>query len=130
MLVGGPAIKNKLFWFTDYQGTREVLGISTGALQLPTAGERTGDFSATVPGAFSQRRRASPRQLMRPYWAQTLSTRLGYTVTNGEPYGFSNCTSTVNCVFPGNMIPQRAFAPTTLPLEKYIPPAQHRRELV
>ncbi len=117
--VGGPAVKNKLFWFTDYQGTREVLGISTGALQLPTAAERTGDFSA-MPGAFLTAA-GQPATVNGPYWAQTLSTRLGYTVTNGEPYGFSNCTSTTNCVFPGNMIPQRAFAPTTLPLEKYIP---------
>jgi hypothetical protein len=27
--VGGPAVKNKLFWFTDYQGTREVSGAPT-----------------------------------------------------------------------------------------------------
>ena len=28
--VGGPFWKNKLFWFTDYQGTRQVGGASTG----------------------------------------------------------------------------------------------------
>src|SRR5205085_7966261 len=28
--VGGPFWKNKLFWFTDYQGTRQVVGASTG----------------------------------------------------------------------------------------------------
>jgi hypothetical protein len=43
--VGGPAIKNKIFWFTDYQGTRETRGISTGLLQLPTAAQRTGAFT-------------------------------------------------------------------------------------
>src|SRR5512136_2554332 len=43
--VGRPAIKNKVFWFTDYQGTREVRGISTGLVQLPTATQRAGDFS-------------------------------------------------------------------------------------
>jgi len=31
--VGGPFWKNKLFWFTDYQGTREVRGASTGLLE-------------------------------------------------------------------------------------------------
>jgi hypothetical protein len=29
--VGGPFWKNKLFWFTDYQGTRQVVGASTGS---------------------------------------------------------------------------------------------------
>jgi len=44
--VGGPFLKNRLFWFTDYQGTREVQGLGTGLVQVPTAAERTGDFSA------------------------------------------------------------------------------------
>jgi len=117
--VGGPLLKNKLFWFTDYQGTREVLGISTGALQLPSAAERSGDFSA-LPKAFLDSS-GQPATVNGPFWAQVLSTRLGYTVTSGEPYGFANCNTTLACVFPNNMIPQRAFAPTTLPLSKYIP---------
>jgi len=33
--AGGPAIKNRLFWFTDYQGTRETVGASTGLVSLP-----------------------------------------------------------------------------------------------
>jgi hypothetical protein len=112
--VGGPFLKNKLFWFTDFQGTREVRGISTGSILLPTVAQRGGDFSA-VPDAFAG------ATVNGPYWAQVLSTRLGYTVTNGEPYGFPGCTSTLNCVFPGNIVPQRAWAPTTNPLMKYIP---------
>jgi hypothetical protein len=42
-------------------------------------------------------------------------------VTNNEPYSFSGCATTSQCVFPGAMIPTRAFAPTTNPLLKYIP---------
>src|SRR5438552_2299432 len=69
--VGGPFWKNKLFWFTDYQGTRQVVGASTGLVQVPTVDQRNGTFSASdfldsggnpltggVNGAF---------------WAQTLS---------------------------------------------------------
>jgi hypothetical protein len=44
--VGGPFWKNKLFWFTDYQGTRQVVGASTGFVTLPTVNQRSGTFSA------------------------------------------------------------------------------------
>ncbi len=42
--MGGPFIKNKLFWFTDYQGTRQVAGASTGLVSVPTADQRSGLF--------------------------------------------------------------------------------------
>src|SRR6266567_4344774 len=45
--VGGPFWKNKLFWFTDYQGTRQVIGASTGLVTLPTVNQRNGIFSAS-----------------------------------------------------------------------------------
>src|SRR5438105_5060613 len=45
--VGGPFWKNKLFWFTDYQGTRQVVGASTGLVTLPTVDQRNGIFSAS-----------------------------------------------------------------------------------
>src|SRR5438094_7301641 len=43
--VGGPFWKNKLFWFTDYQGTREARGASTGAVTVPTANQQKGIFT-------------------------------------------------------------------------------------
>jgi hypothetical protein len=43
--IGGPIIKNKLFVFGDYQGTRAHDGGSSQA-QVPTQAERNGDFSA------------------------------------------------------------------------------------
>ena len=115
--IGGPAIKNKVFWFTDYQGTREVRGISTGLLQLPTIPQRSGNFA---PSAFADNA-GNPATVNGPYWAQMLSGRLGYTVTSGEPYSFAGCNSTGACVFPGGVIPTRGFAPTATPLMKYIP---------
>lgn len=111
--IGGPLWKNKIFWFTDYQGTRIVRGASTGAVQVPTVAERGGDFSAdssvlsgTVQG---------------PYWASQLTTRLGYTVNNGDAYYTPGCTSTAQCVFPNAIIPQAAFAAPAIGILPYIP---------
>ncbi len=39
--LGGPAIKNRLFWFGDYQGTYRRIGASE-SVRVPTAAERTG----------------------------------------------------------------------------------------
>src|SRR5690242_2441091 len=109
--IGGPFWKNKLFWFTDYQGTRQVAGQGTGIVQLPTLAQRNGIFSPTdLSGTIDG-----------PYWAQVLTQRLGYTVTNGEPYSFAGCASTSACVFPGGTIPQRAFAKPAIGILPFIP---------
>lgn len=116
--VGGPAIKNKVFWFTDYQGTRQARGISSGLVELPSAEQRQGNFTGLNAFVDSS---GAPTTVQGPYWAQVLSKRLGYTVTSGEPYGPANCTSTLNCVFPGGVIPQRAFSAPAIGIMKYIP---------
>lgn len=48
--IGGPIIKNKTFFFFDYQGTRIRQGIPTVA-QVPTLLERQGNFTESFPGA-------------------------------------------------------------------------------
>ena len=47
--VGGPVFKNPLFYFMDYQGTRESIP-TTQSQQVPTLAERAGNF-AGVQGA-------------------------------------------------------------------------------
>jgi hypothetical protein len=106
--VGGPFWKNKLFWFTDYQGSRRVEGASTGLISVPTVDQRSGNFG---PNAFMDTS-GNPAVVQGAYWANVLSQRLGYTVQNGEPY---------NSVFPGGVIPQRAWAKPAIGLLPYIP---------
>jgi hypothetical protein len=136
--AGGPFIKNKLFWFSDYQGTREVAGAETGQVTVPTADARQGIFDPSVfetTATINNVPVTVPTTVDGPYWAQVLSGRLnGQPVTQGEPYaeiqvpdsskqGFhlAPCTSTAQCVFPNGIIPQSAWAAPATALLAYIP---------
>lgn len=104
---GGPVRKDKVFFFTDYQGTRTTQGISTGNISVPTLAERSGDFldpstqQSLLTGSVSG-----------PYLASLLTQELGYTVTAGEAY---------SAVFPKGVIPQAAWSTPAKHLLQYIP---------
>ena len=89
--VGGEPWHRNVMLFGDYQGTRLTEGVDTGDIAVPSAAERSGDFSqnpltGSVNGA---------------YWAGQLSALLGRTVTAGESYA---------AVFPTGQIPQAAWS--------------------
>ena len=50
--LGGPIIKNKLFFFVDYQGQRFDTPTSQLTTNVYTTAERGGDFSALCPAGF------------------------------------------------------------------------------
>jgi hypothetical protein len=114
---GGPFIRNRLFWFTDYQGTRQVQGASTGLVSLPSLDQRAGIFS---PSDFLDAN-GNETVVQGGYWASVLSQRLGYAVQNGEPYSSAGCASTAQCVFPGGVIPQAAVSNVSRNLLSFIP---------
>ncbi len=58
--IGGPILRNKLFFFTDYQGTRIRQG-SPQLMTLPTVAERNGDFSHLLPGTVIYDPLTNPR---------------------------------------------------------------------
>src|SRR5882762_10089465 len=113
---GGPILRNKLFFFVDYQGTRQIIGASTGQILVPSAAERTGDFS-------DQADQFKGKTVNGGYWAGVLSGRLGYSVTQGEAYYTPGCTSSAVCVFPNAVIPQSAWSAVSANVLPLIPAA-------
>jgi hypothetical protein len=111
--IGGPIKRNKIFWFVDYQGTRTTEGVDTGLVSVPSLADRSGnlsDLASTLTGAVST-----------PYVANMLSNKLGYSVSAGEPYYSSTCVSNTVCVFPGAVIPTKAWSAPAAFLLNYIP---------
>ena len=94
--IGGPFVKNKIFFFGDYQGTRAKDGGSATSV-VPTAAERTGDFSAWLQGS-------NPQIIYNPYDAS------GNIV---DP--------SLRQPFPGNVIPQQYLSAPATALLKYVP---------
>jgi hypothetical protein len=131
---GGPILKNRLFFFSDYEGLREVRGMSTYTL-VPSLLNRGGDFSDADSTGFP-----GPSGSVRGddvpgnhTMDETLTQRLGYTVTSGEPYWFPGtdeqghtCQTLADaqagyCVFPGQVIPQSAWSPVAVKTLGFIP---------
>jgi outer membrane receptor protein involved in Fe transport len=59
--IGGPIVTNKMFFFGDYQGTRDTQGGSK-LLSVPTAAARGGDLSAYGVNIFDPATGATPEQ--------------------------------------------------------------------
>ncbi len=110
---GGPIRHDKLFFFADYQGTRQVVGVDTGQIPVPTAADRAGDLgdqAQSLTGAVTG-----------PYIASLLSQELGHTVIAGESYYVPGCTTSAQCVLPNAVIPRSAFSLPAQNLLQYIP---------
>jgi len=65
---GGPIVKNKLFFFVDYQGQRQDHPSTTETYNVITGPERTGDLGALCTQGFSNGLCNDPtQQLYNPF---------------------------------------------------------------
>ena len=126
--AGGPFWKDKLFWFTDYQGTRQLQAAEVSNVAVPTADQLLGQFDPSELTGTVDPPEANPPDGYCPGsaapcndWPTTLSNRLGYTVTANERYSFPGCDSTADCVFPGGLIPSAAWSAPAKGILPYIP---------
>ena len=111
--AGGPIRRDKIFFFVDYQGTRQNQGVDTGNIPVPSLQDRIGnlsDLTSSLTGSVSG-----------PYIANLLSERLGYPVSPGESYYAPGCVSNAQCVLPNATIPQQAWSTPAQKLLQYIP---------
>lgn len=90
--LGGPILKNKLFFYGSYRGVRDKFS-NTARLNLPSMAMRNGDFSALCT-TFSGGVCVKGTQLYNPF--------------NGRP-------------FINNQIPTSMFAPQSAALLKFLP---------
>jgi Carboxypeptidase regulatory-like domain len=113
---GGPIVRDKIFFFGDYQGNRKIVGQTDVINGAPTAATESGDLSgiaSSIEGTtvYSQA------------LANELTSQLGYTVSEGEAYYFAGCGSTSQCVLPNAQLSPSLFNPIAKNLLKYILPA-------
>jgi hypothetical protein len=104
---------DKLFFFADYQGTSQTMGVDTGLIPVPTSLDRSGnlaDIASQLTGTVSG-----------AYFASVLTQELGHTVVAGESYYVPGCTTSSQCVLPDAVIPRTAYSLPAKHLLRYIP---------
>lgn len=94
--IGGPIIRNKTFFFFDYEGSRRRTGY-TSAMTVPDLLQRNGDFSQTTTAAGARI----------PIYDPSTTTASGATF--------------VRQVFANNMIPANRLDPVALKIINYFP---------
>lgn len=97
--AGGPIVKNRIFWFANYEGIR-VARPTTSVGTVPTALQLRGDFSQTFD------KKNAMIQIYDPF-----STRV-------DP---ANPSKFVRTQFPGNVIPSNLIDPVSRNMSAFLP---------
>jgi Carboxypeptidase regulatory-like domain len=140
-IFGGPIKKDRMFFFVDYQGNRQILG-QAQSFPVPSLADRGGNlndlFSQAAAAAGAPGPPVPVGSVIGPFWAATLNSELGLpagTITTGEPYyappipgppgaqpiPCSPTNAADLCVFSNGVIPMSAWSPVAQNTLQYIP---------
>ncbi len=112
--LSGPVWRNRTFFFTSYEGWRQIQGISSLPVVVPAVRERAGDFSQgpTFSGVLQSSTVAQALNA-RAGCAAAVQAGGGSAIAAGTPYA---------SIFPGNVIPPDCFDPTAADLmNQFVP---------
>jgi hypothetical protein len=116
---GGPVIRDKAFFFADYQGNRVIQAVPQTIHGAPSANTESGDFSGIIPSLTGV--------VTGSAWASQLDAQLGQPagtfIAGTTPYYTSGCTSFSQCVFPNHQLDPSHFSQISTNLLKYVLPA-------
>jgi hypothetical protein len=125
--LGGPIKKDRTFIFGSYEGNRQIQGISSGTVVVPTLGQAGGDFSneGGLQGGIQDQAFANILASRNTGGGQTCAAAVA-AIPGSKPIAVGNSYAQI---FPTSNIPTACFDPNALSLyNQFVSPFSARAD--